>query len=59
VARGRFLVDKLRMVRTNPMVVFALAYSAILIVALTVAGNFGIIARQRVAVLPFVWMLFG
>lgn len=59
VARGRFLVANLRTVRTNPMVVFALVYSALLIVALTVAGNFGIIARQRVAVLPFVWMLFG
>jgi hypothetical protein len=58
-ARRRVLWDRLRTMRTNPMTFFALTYSVILIVGLTVAGNFGIIARQRVALLPFVWMLFG
>lgn len=49
---------KLRSIRTDPVVGFALIYALITLLALTSIGNFGIIARQRVMALPFLWMLF-
>jgi hypothetical protein len=48
----------LRALRSDPVVSYALAYSVIMLLALTSIGNFGLIARQRVVVLPFWWMLF-
>ncbi|MCC6169420.1 MAG: hypothetical protein IT329_19520 [Caldilineaceae bacterium] len=55
--RGAFMRNLLA-IRTNPAVSYALAYSVIMLLALTSLGNFGLIARQRVVVLPFWWMLF-
>ena len=57
--RRRVFWERLRAMRHDPWVAFSLGYTAILIVALTTAGNFGIIARQRVGLLPFLWVLFG
>lgn len=57
--RRRVFWCRLRSLRANPWSAFALAYSAIMIVALTTAANFGIVARQRVLFLPFLWMLFA
>ncbi|MCC6165862.1 MAG: hypothetical protein IT329_01420 [Caldilineaceae bacterium] len=57
VRRGAF-VRNLRAIRSDPAVSYALAYSVIMLLALTSLGNFGLIARQRVVVLPFWWMLF-
>ncbi len=57
VQRGVFLT-KLRSLRSDPFAAFALFYSVITLLALTSIGNFGIIARQRVMALPFLWMLF-
>lgn len=51
-------VYKLRHLRTDPVASFALFYSLIGLLALTALGNFGILARQRVMMLPFFWMLF-
>lgn len=45
-------------IRSDPAISYALAYSVIMLLALTSLGNFGLIARQRVVVLPFWWMLF-
>lgn len=55
--RGAFMRNLLA-IRTNPAVSYALAYSVIMLLALTSLGNFGLIARQRVVVLPLWWMLF-
>jgi hypothetical protein len=57
--RRRVLWTRLRSIRRDPWIAFALGYSVIMILALTTAGNFGIIARQRVAFLPFLWVLFA
>lgn len=43
----------------NPYVRFALVYSLIFIVAYTAIGNFGILARQRVQMFPFVLILLA
>jgi hypothetical protein len=49
---------KLRSIRSDPVAAFALCYTLVMLLALTSIGNFGIIARQRVMALPFLWMLF-
>ena len=54
----RVFLSKLRSLRGDPFAAFAVFYSLITLLALTSIGNFGIIARQRVMVLPFLWMLF-
>ena len=54
----RVFLSKLRSMRSDPFAAFAVIYSLITLLALTSIGNFGIIARQRVMVLPFLWMLF-
>ena len=55
--RGQFAA-RLRDMRRNPLVGFAVLYTAVMILAQTTTGNLGIIARQRVQFLPFLWMLF-
>jgi hypothetical protein len=57
--RRRVFWARIRSIRHDPWLAFNLIYSAIMIVALTTAGNFGIIARQRAAFLPFLWVLFA
>jgi hypothetical protein len=54
----RVFLSKMRSLRTDPVAAMALTYSVIVLLALTSIGNFGIIARQRVMMLPFLWMLF-
>lgn len=49
---------KLRNIRNDPVAAFALVYTVAMLLALTSLGNFGIVARQRVMALPFLWMLF-
>ncbi|MCC6457171.1 MAG: hypothetical protein IT328_19610 [Caldilineaceae bacterium] len=49
---------RLRSIRKDPVAAFALTYTLLTFLALTSMGNFGIIARQRVMALPFLWMLF-
>lgn len=56
--RYKAFIRNLMAMRTNPATSYALAYSVIMLLALTSLGNFGLIARQRVMVLPFWWMLF-
>jgi hypothetical protein len=59
VFRRRVLWARLRSIRREPFVAFTLGYSIAMIMALTTMGNFGIIARQRVTFLPFLWVLAG
>lgn len=56
--RRRVFLEKLRALRSDPFAAFAIIYSVVTLLALTSIGNFGIIARQRVMALPFLWMLF-
>jgi hypothetical protein len=49
---------KLKSSGSDPVAAFALFYTVAMLLALTSLGNFGIIARQRVMALPFLWMLF-
>lgn len=58
IVQRRVFFNKLRSLRTDPVAAMALTYSIIVLLALTSIGNFGIIARQRVMMLPFLWMLF-
>ncbi|HWR97730.1 MAG TPA: hypothetical protein VN317_04845 [Candidatus Methanoperedens sp.] len=58
LVRRRFFLERLRSLRRNPLVGFAALYTVIMILAQTTTGNLGIIARQRVQFLPFLWMLF-
>jgi hypothetical protein len=55
----RTLRNRLRSLTSQPFVAFALVYCVLLIVALGAIGNFGILVRQRVALLSFFWMLFA
>lgn len=57
IQRRTFLA-RVRALRSDPFTAFAIFYSVITLMALTSIGNFGIIARQRVMILPFLWMLF-
>ncbi len=57
--RRRVFWSRLRSLRADPWVAFTVGYSAIMIVAFTTVSNFGILARQRVLFLPFLWMLFA
>jgi hypothetical protein len=58
LARRRQFAGRLRQLRSNPVVGLALLYTAVMILAQTTTGNLGIIARQRVQFLPFLWLLF-
>jgi len=57
--RRKTFLTRLRSITSDPWVGFSLMYSVFLILGLTTAGNLGIIARQRVMFLPFLFMLFG
>ena len=57
VASGRRLVRAPRLALRHPYVAFVLVYSVIFVFAFSTFGNFGIITRQRVQLLPFVLVL--
>jgi hypothetical protein len=57
--RGKVFLQRLRTIAVDPLVAFSFVYSFIMIVSLTTIGNYGLLARQRVSLLPFLWMLFG
>lgn len=57
--RRKVMWSRLKDIRGNPWVAFVFFYSIIMIMMLTTASNLGIIARQRVQFLPFLFMLIG
>jgi hypothetical protein len=57
--RRKVLWARIRAVHRSPVLAFALVYSLIMALAMTVSGNFAIIARQRLMFLPLFWMLLG
>lgn len=59
VYRRKVFLQRLRTIATDPLVAFALVFCMIMILSLTTMGNFGLLARQRVTLLPFLWLLFA
>lgn len=53
IARFRWGLHALRTMRRQPYVAFALVYVALFIVAFSGIANFGLLARERVQMLPF------
>jgi hypothetical protein len=53
LARFRWGLHAIRSIRRQPYVAFALAYIGLFIVAFSGIANFGILARERVQMLPF------
>ncbi|NUM72947.1 hypothetical protein HUU40_01160 [candidate division KSB1 bacterium] len=51
--------QRLRNLTADPLVSFALVYSIVMILSIATLGNLGLIARQRVQLLPFFFFLFA
>jgi hypothetical protein len=60
-----FILSLPRLVRvprfavSRPYVAFALAYTALFVLAFSAIGNFGLLTRQRTQLLPFVLVLIA
>jgi len=48
---------RIRAIKTDPWLAFLAFYVLLLTLAFTTMSNFGILTRQRVLLLPFLWML--
>jgi hypothetical protein len=59
IVRIRWLFAALKSIRRQPYVAFALLYTGIFIVAYSSVANFGLLARQRVQLLPLYLVLFA
>ena len=59
VTSWRQLVRLPSMVRRYPIIAFATVFVLIFVIAFSAVGNFGILARQRTQVLPFLFMLLA
>jgi hypothetical protein len=57
--RRHIFLARCRSLLGDPWVAFLAFCSLFMILAFTTFGNFGILARQRVLFLPFLWMLFA
>jgi hypothetical protein len=57
VFRFKWVLAALRSVRRQPYVAFAVAFTAMFVVAYSSIANFGILARQRVQVFPILLVL--
>jgi hypothetical protein len=57
VKRWRFVWGALRRVRTTPLLVMSLVYLLVFVYAYSSFNNFGLLARQRVQVYPFLVVL--
>jgi hypothetical protein len=53
IVRWRWIWNALKLVRTRPYIGFAAVFVGIFIVAFASFPNFGLLARERVQVLPF------
>lgn len=52
-------MDRMRRIFTDPFTLHLVVFVWIMMMAHTIAGNLGIIARQRTVFLPLIWMLFS
>jgi len=59
IVRRRFLFSRLKSVGNDPLVLFSVLYCLAGCFLLTGMSNIGIIARQRVMLLPFLFILFS
>jgi hypothetical protein len=59
LARGRSIWRAVRQLRRRPYVAFVLVYAAGFVVAFASISNFGILARERVQLLPFFFVLLA
>jgi hypothetical protein len=59
IASWRRLISLPRRLRAEPYLAFALAFLLAFIFVFAVIGNFGILARERIQVLPFVFVLLA
>lgn len=57
--RWRWIVAAARSIRRQPYVAMALAYVAVFVFGFSSIANFGILARQRVQMLPFFFVLLA
>jgi len=57
--RGKVFLQRIRTIVSDPLVAFSLVFCILMIISLTTLGNFGLLARQRVTLLPFLWILFA
>jgi hypothetical protein len=59
IARGRSIWNAIRKFRRLPYVTFVTVYGCLFVVAFSSLSNFGIIARERVQLLPFFLVLLA
>lgn len=59
VVRFRWLMAAIRSIRRQPYVALALAYTGLFILAFSSFANFGLLARERVQLLPFFIVLLS
>jgi hypothetical protein len=53
------ILEALKSVRRQPYVAFAIAFAGLFVIAFSAIGNFGILARERVQLLPFYLILLS
>jgi hypothetical protein len=58
IVRIRWLFAALKSIRRQPYVAFALLYTGMFVVAFSSIANFGLLARERVQLLPLYLVLF-
>jgi hypothetical protein len=59
VARRRAIWQAIRQLRQRPYIAFVLVYTGLFVVAFASIANFGILARERIQVLPFFLVLLA
>jgi hypothetical protein len=59
IVRIRWILAALFSVRRQPYVGFAIAYTAVFVLGFSAIANFGLLARERVQVLPFFLVLLA
>jgi hypothetical protein len=57
--RWRWILAAVKSVRRQPYVAMAIAYMGVFVLGFSSIANFGILARQRVQVLPFLFVLLA
>jgi hypothetical protein len=57
--RRKAFLTRVRLITKDPWIAFLIVYSILMILSLTTIANFGLLARQRLMFLPFLWMLFA
>jgi hypothetical protein len=57
IVRVRWMLAALFSIRRQPYVGFAIAYTAVFILGFSAIANFGLLARERVQLLPFFLVL--